>query len=108
MPSFAASNAIFLNGSNISTGRLKRSSSACGEAVDGARAAAQQDPIDPIRRRGRLEEVEGLLDFEQHVLGHRVQHRPHVVERDAVDRLALLGQLGPSNGRFSSFCTASV
>ena len=28
----------------------------------------------------RLEEVERLLDLEQHVLGHRVQHRLHVVE----------------------------
>ena len=38
----------------------------------------------------RLEEVERLLDFEQHVLGHRAQHRPRVLVGHAVDVLPLL------------------
>ena len=93
-PSFAGSNAIVLNGSNISTGVSKRSCERRGEAVDARRAAAQHDAVDAIGGRGRLEEVERLLNLEQHVLGHRVQHRLHLFEGDAVDRLAPLELLG--------------
>ena len=94
IPSFAASNVIVLNGSNVSTGAPKRSSSAA------AKPSTRDAP--PLRRirsmrsgRGRrLEEVERLLDLEQHVLGHRVQHRLDVLDAHAVDRLPLLQLLG--------------
>ena len=58
---------------------------------------------------GRLEEVEGLLDLEQHVLGHRVQHRLRRPRRSTPSTGSPFFSCSAlSNGRFSSFCTASV
>ena len=77
MPSFARiERQSSWNGSNTSTGVLKRSWSACAEAVRRA-TRRRSSTIRSMRSDdgGRLEEVERLLDLEQHVLGHRVQHR---------------------------------
>ena len=69
------------------------------EALDERGAAAQHHPVDAIAGRGRLVEVEGLLDLEQHVVGDRAQHRTDVLEAHAVDRDALLGVLSPLEGQ---------
>ena len=78
--------------------QLDRRVEALGEDLEesfGARgAAADDDAIDAIRRRRRLEEVERLLNLEHHVFADRAQHRPRVLEGDAVDRLAALQLVG--------------
>ena len=65
----------FRNGSNSSTGVPKRSCSA--SAKPSTRDAPPLSMMRSMRSVDgrRLEEVERLLDFEQHVLGHRAQHR---------------------------------
>ena len=106
---FFASNATVLNGSNGFDRRLEALGQHLGEALGARRAAAQHDAIDPIGGGRRLEEVERLLDLEHHVLGHRAQHRARVVvasrRRPACPRFSASAI---SNGRFSSFCSASV
>ena len=93
-PNFAASNATRLNGSKSSTGAWKRSRQHLDEPFGARRAAAHDDARDAIVGRRRLEEIEGLLHLEHHVLGHRAQHRPGIVEGDAIDRLAALERVG--------------
>jgi hypothetical protein len=78
------------------------------KAVDARRAAAQHDSIDVIVGRTRLEKVEGLLDLEQYVLGDRVQDRLRLLVGGAIDRNPFFNCSAESNGRSSSFWTASV
>ena len=85
---FFASNEIFLNGSNGSTGAPKRSARLSVKPSARDAPPLRMIAVDPIRGGGGLEEVERLLDLEHHVLGHRPQHRPRIVVRRAVDRPA--------------------
>ena len=74
--------------------RLEALAEHLGEAVDARRAAADHDAVDVIGAGRAAEEVEGLLDLEQHVLGDGAEDGPRVLEVDAVDRRALLELLG--------------
>src|SRR5678815_4429338 len=60
------------------------------ESIDARRTAAENDPVDVIGRSRCLEEIECLLNFEEHVFRNRPQDWLRLFKGGTVDGNALL------------------